>query len=105
MSNHDLKKVIQAYEETGMQISTTTASDFADLIGRYSADWVIEAIKAANRAGRDHVRVNYITGILRNWQERGGPEGTKMASSQDDIYEKLGPDYDPDNPYAIWSKS
>ena len=72
LSNPDLKKVIQAYEETGMQISTTTASDFADLIGRYSADWVIEAIKAANRAGRDHVRVNYITGILRNWEERGG---------------------------------
>ena len=72
LSNPDLKKVIRAYEETGMQISTTTASDFADLIGRYSADWVVEAIRAANRAGRDHVRVNYITGILRNWEERGG---------------------------------
>lgn len=72
LSNPDLKKAIQAYEETGRQISTTTASDFADLIGRYGADWVVEAIRTANRAGRDHVRVNYITGILRNWEERGG---------------------------------
>lgn len=71
----DFGKVCDVYQYEIGGLSQTISDSLDDDIRTYSATWVIEAMKRAAKANARNL--NYVEGILRNWQTIGGPQNDK----------------------------
>jgi DnaD/phage-associated family protein len=77
----NLETVLSAYRENilcGDTIPEDMEADLKAAVQRFSADWVIDAIKEACRANKSYWY--YIAGILKNWQRYG--KGANFPSKE-----------------------
>lgn len=63
--------IARAFEDNGFGCITDIIRDsIVDLIESYSTEWILEAMKIAAKSNKR--RLNYVEGILENWNRNGG---------------------------------
>lgn len=70
-------------ECTGRPITGYEGQQIGSLIDEYTEEWVTDAIKEAAKNGRETVKINYISAILRRWQAEG--KGGKKKGQKEDL--------------------
>lgn len=67
----EMSSIFHLYEENFSTISGFTAEVLEDLRDTYSSEWVMQAMKACAKAGRQKCNIKYLEGVLKGWKADG----------------------------------
>ncbi|MFD0868796.1 replication protein [Paenibacillus residui] len=84
--DYSFGNVFRAYEENfiaGGKVTQFDIDEFSALFDDYGGEWLLKAMREAYRQGPDKRNLAYVHGVLRGYQERGGPESNGTITVSD----------------------
>lgn len=76
----EMSSIFHFYEENFSTISGFTAEVLEGLRDTYSSEWVMQAMKACAKAGRQKCNIKYLEGVLKGWKADGYAKPWEQSS-------------------------